>query len=104
MPPTLDKEASRIEALQVRSDELDVRQLNIMKVMAELEKVEHASPLEVTEKMRRENRKKLERVRTALEEAQLEKHEVGKALARARSKAQQEEGESSSLWLRRVTG
>lgn len=103
LPPTLDKESTHIEALQAKSDELDLRVANIQKVMVELQKVDRASPLEVNEKMRRENKKKLEQIRTRLEEAQREKHEIGMALARARSRLQKEEGESSTLWLRRVT-
>jgi len=103
LPPTVDKESTHIEALQAKSDELDLRVANIQRVMVELQKVDRASPLEVNEKMRRENKKKLEQIRTRLEEAQREKHEIGMALARARSRLQKEEGESSTLWLRRVT-
>lgn len=103
-PPTLDKEGTYIDALQAQSDDLDLRQTNIQRVIAELQKVEHASPLEVDERMRRENRKKLEKMGIALEEVRRERHEVGMKLSRARSRLQQEEGQASSLWLRRVTG
>lgn len=104
LPPTMDKESTRIESLQAKSDELDLRQSNLQRVITELQKLDQASPLEVTLRMRKENTKKLDQVRTALEEVQRERHEVGTALARARIRAEKEEGDGSSLWLRRVTG
>ncbi|KAL1301710.1 hypothetical protein AAFC00_005919 [Neodothiora populina] len=103
MPPTLSQELSRLDALQAKYDDLEIRQINIHRIILELEKLEKASPLEVTEKMRRENRKKLEGVRQTLDEVQREKHELGTALSRARGRAQREKGEDSALWLRRVT-
>lgn len=103
-PEMTNKQSSHMDVLQAKSDELDLRVSNIQRVISELEKVERASPLDVTEKMRKENRKKLDTVRTTLEEAQRERHEVGMALARAWSRAHKEEGTASALWLRRVTG
>ena len=103
-PPAMNKESTRIEALQAKSDELDLRQSNLRKATADLQKIEHASPMEVTAKMRKDNNKKLEQVGAALDEVQREKHDVGRALARARLRVAREEGEASSIWLRRVTG
>ena len=104
LPPNMGKEGTHVDALQAKSDELDRQVFNTQRVIAEMEKLERASPLEVSEKMRRENRKKLDQVRARLEEVRRERHEVGMALARARSRAQDEEGYASPLWLRRVTG
>lgn len=103
LPPTVDQKRSRVEALQAKKDELDLRISNVERVLKEVEKVDKASPLEVTERMRRANRKRMEEVRTAMEDARRERHEVGCALARAYSKIQKEEGVQSALWLWRIT-
>lgn len=102
-PPAAEPPRSRMEELQAKSDELDLRMSNIKRVLREVEEVDKASPLEVTEKMRRANRKRMEAVRTALEDARREKHEVGCALARTYAKIQKEEGIQSALWVYRVT-
>lgn len=105
LPPDMSRGGSPIEVLQYQRDDLGVQHANLQKVITELQKLEHASPLEVDVKSRRRNREKLAEFTEKLEEVQREEHCVGMALARAIRRAERAEGgESSGLWLRRVTG
>lgn len=103
-PPTDASQNTHVDALQTQSNQLDLRVSNMQRIMDEMLKVDKASPLEVSEKSRRENRKKLDLFQADLEAVQHERHEVGMALARARVRLDRERGEESSLWLRRVAG
>lgn len=85
-----------------RLESLELQKTNMQKLLKELAKVEMASPIDVSEKMRRENRKKMGEVHTRQDEVQKELFEVGRLLSRARAKAE-EAGGSTGLWLRRVT-
>lgn len=93
----------RVEELAMRLERLETHKSSMQRLLEELKKVDMASPLEVTEKMRRENRKKMNEVRARQDEIQSEIFEVGRLLSRARAKAEQAEGQSTGLWLRRVT-
>lgn len=101
-PPRPQQKGDRIEELMSRLESLELQKMNMAKLMRELEKVESASPIDVSERMRRENRKKMAEVRTRQDELQKELFEVGRLLSRARAKAEEADGRSG-LWLRRVT-
>lgn len=106
MPPTLDSPAvSHTDALLVQQNDLLVQKKNIMKAIIDLERVEKASPMEVSFSTVRDAKRKLEDHRARLAEIEREEHEVGLALVRARRKEEKDEGyEGSGLWVRRVTG
>jgi len=95
---------THIDNLIARREDLTVQRRNIQKVIQELKRIDVASPLDVDWKTRKENKKKLDERQERLEEIEREEHEVGRALARTRRKAEREEGIDSGLWVRRVTG
>ena len=72
--------------------------------MNDLQQIENASPLVVDQKTRKANKVRLDEYKKRLEEIEIEEHEIGRAIARARRKAEREEGVDSGLWVRRVTG
>lgn len=101
-PPKTRHQGDHIDELMSRLESLELQKTNMQKLLKELAKVEMASPIDVSEKMRRENRKKMGEVHTRQDEVQKELFEVGRLLSRARAKAE-EAGGSTGLWLRRVT-
>ena len=101
-PPKTRQTVDHIDELESRLGSLELQKKNMEKLFKELERVDSASPIEVSERMRRENRKKMSEVRTRQDEVQRELFEVGRLLSRARAKAEEVDG-STGLWLRRVT-
>ncbi|KAG9676869.1 hypothetical protein KCU95_g16018, partial [Aureobasidium melanogenum] len=101
-PPKTRQAMNHVEELMFRLESLEVQKTNMQKLFKDLEKVDSASPIEVSERMRRENRKKMSEVRIRQDEVQRELFEVGRLLSRARAKAEEADG-STGLWLRRVT-
>ncbi|KAG9962435.1 hypothetical protein KCU61_g4712, partial [Aureobasidium melanogenum] len=101
-PPKTRQAMNHVEELMLRLESLEVQKTNMQKLFKDLEKVDSASPIEVSERMRRENRKKMSEVRIRQDEVQRELFEVGRLLSRARAKAEEADG-STGLWLRRVT-
>ena len=78
---------------------------NVERGIAELEKVEKASPLDVPFNTVRDAKKRLAELRNRLAEVKLEERDVGIAVTRARLKEEKETGgDGESLWVRRVTG
>jgi hypothetical protein len=101
-PPKTRQAVDHIDELASRVESLELQKMNMEKLFKDLEKVDSASPIDVSERMRRENRKKMNEVRTRQDEVQRELFEVGRLLSRARAKAEEVDG-STGLWLRRVT-
>jgi hypothetical protein len=101
-PPKTRQAMNHVEELTLQLESLEVQKTNMQKLFKDLEKVDSASPIEVSERMRRENRKKMSEVRIRQDEVQRELFEVGRLLSRARAKAEEADG-STGLWLRRVT-
>lgn len=90
---------SHLESLLLQEKDLIRQRQNVQKSIYELEKIEKASPMDVSFAQVRDAKKQLEERRTTLEEVLLEEREVGIAISRARRKEGAEEG----LWVRRVT-
>ncbi|KAI5206004.1 hypothetical protein E4T38_04037 [Aureobasidium subglaciale] len=101
-PPKTRQERDHVDELMSRLESLELQKQNMQKLFKDLEKIESASPIEVSERMRRENRRKMGEVQTRQDEVQRELFEVGRLLSRARAKAEEANG-STGLWLRRVT-
>ncbi|CAD0108308.1 unnamed protein product [Aureobasidium uvarum] len=101
-PPKTRQAVDHIDELESRVESLEVQKTNMQKLFKELERVDSASPIEVSQRMRRENRKKMDEVKIRQDEVQRELFEVGRLLSRARAKAEEADG-STGLWLRRVT-
>ncbi|KAI4730528.1 hypothetical protein E4T49_01467 [Aureobasidium sp. EXF-10728] len=101
-PPKTRQAMDRVDELESRVASLEVQKTNMQKLFKELERVDLASPIDVSERMRRENRKKMDEVKIRQDEVQRELFEVGRLLSRARAKAEEADG-STGLWLRRVT-
>jgi hypothetical protein len=103
LPPELrtpTPTVSHLETLRARERDIQLQKRNVLKSIAELEKIEKAGPLQVSFSELREAKKKMEEQRRRLDEVQAEEMEVGIAISRARRK----EGEEEGLWVRRVTG
>ncbi|QIW94808.1 hypothetical protein AMS68_000326 [Peltaster fructicola] len=104
LPPLFtEKSLSHLEALLTQEKNILVQRRNIERSIAELERVETASPLEVSFSVVREAKKKLEERRKVLDEIRLEEMDVGIRIARARRKEDFADGEGT-FWVRRVTG
>jgi hypothetical protein len=101
-PPKTRQPVDHVDELESRVESLELQKKNMENLFKKLEGVDLASPIEVSEKMRRENRKKMSEVRIRQDEVQRELFEVGRLLSRARAKAEENDG-STGLWLRRVT-
>ncbi|KAI5202893.1 hypothetical protein E4T39_04495 [Aureobasidium subglaciale] len=101
-PPKTRQEGDHVDELMSRLESLELQKQNMQKLLKDLEKIESASPIEVSERMRRENRRKMGEVQIRQDEVQRELFEVGRLLSRARAKAEEANG-STGLWLRRVT-
>jgi len=102
-PPELASSSKRnlshLESLLAQEKDLMLQRQNVQKSIFDLEKIEKASPMDVSFAQVRDAKKQLEERRTTLDEVQLEEREVGIAISRARRKEGAEEG----LWVRRVT-
>jgi phage I-like protein len=91
---------SHLEALnRAEADKAHQRQ-NLERAIAELSKLESASPMDVPFAKVRDAKKRGVELRATLAEVCLEEREIGIAISRARRK----EGEEEGLWVRRVTG
>jgi hypothetical protein len=101
-PPKTRQPIDHIDELESRVESLELQKKNMENLFKKLESVDSASPIEVSERMRRENRKNMSEVRIRQDEVQRELFEVGRLLSRARAKAEEGDG-STGLWLRRVT-
>lgn len=101
-PPKTRQAVDHIDELESRVESLELQKKNMEKLFKELERVDSASPIDVSERMRRENRKTMSEVRIRQDDVQRELFEVGRLLSRARAKAEEVDG-STGLWLRRVT-
>ncbi|KAF2148208.1 hypothetical protein K461DRAFT_282628 [Myriangium duriaei CBS 260.36] len=102
--PMASQSMSHVEALAAQEAELTMRRRNIQRIIQELLQVENASPLEIDWKTSKAIKKKLEERREQLADVEREQHELGLAIARARRKADREDGIESGLWVRRITG
>ncbi|PNS19416.1 hypothetical protein CAC42_2593 [Sphaceloma murrayae] len=102
--PVVSKTMTHVEMLATQDNELALRRRNIQRIIQELQQVDNASPLDVDWKTVKANKKKLEERRGELSEIEREQHELGLAIARARRRAEREEGYESGLWVRKVTG
>lgn len=104
LPPfTTAAQATHLEQLLSQEQNLLLQRRNIEKAITDLEKVEKASPLEVSFATVRDARRRLEERRRVLSEVRKEEMELGIRIARARRKEDFGEGEGT-LWVRRVTG
>lgn len=72
---------------------------NIERAIADLIKIETASPMDVSWEQVKDARSRIAELKTTLAEVQMEEREIGVAITRARRK----EGEEEGLWVRRVT-
>ncbi|RMZ16809.1 hypothetical protein D0862_01112 [Hortaea werneckii] len=107
LPPNLaspSPHATHLEHLLAKEQDLLHQRRNVHKTIHDLEKVERASPMEVSFATVREAKRKLDELRARLEEVGLEEREVGIAISRARRREEAEAGEGGGLWVRRVTG
>ncbi|EME88763.1 uncharacterized protein MYCFIDRAFT_209893 [Pseudocercospora fijiensis CIRAD86] len=86
--------------LREEQDKLHQRR-NIEHAIVDLEKIQKASPMEVSFAQVRDANTKLQELRATLEEIKLEEREIGIKVARARRK---EGDEETGLWIRRVAG
>jgi len=103
LPPFMnEKQANHLEFLLTQEKNLLLQRRNIEKAIADLEKVEKASPLEVSFATVRDAKRRLEERRAVLSEVKKEEMEMGIKIARARRKEDFGEGEGT-LWVRRVT-
>jgi hypothetical protein len=98
-----DRQATHLEYLLTHEKNLIMQRRNIEKAIADLERVEKASPLEVSFATVRDAKRKLEERRSVLSEVRKEEMELGIKIARARRREDFGEGEGT-LWVRRVTG
>ncbi len=104
-PPPSEISLSHLESLQSQERSIALQKRNMEKGIAELEKIEKASPLEVPFATVRDAKKRLAEYRKRLAEVVLEEREIGIAITRARRKEEAENGwdGESTLWVRRVT-
>jgi len=56
-PPKTRQAVDHIDELESRVESLELQKTNMAKLFKELERVDSASPIDVSERMRRENRK-----------------------------------------------
>ncbi|KAK3679382.1 hypothetical protein LTR78_000943 [Recurvomyces mirabilis] len=101
-PPTPTEPISHLETLLATEKDLVHQRRNIEKGILELEKIQKASPMEVSWSTVQEAKKRLEEQRHRLAELNCEEREVGVRIARVRRK--EGEGCEEGLWVRRVTG
>ncbi|KAF2772869.1 hypothetical protein EJ03DRAFT_254843, partial [Teratosphaeria nubilosa] len=97
-PPMPDGPQSHVEKLEAEEQNLKLRRRNAEKAIADLEKVEKASPLEVSFAAVREAKERLKEHRENLADIVRQEREVGISISRARRK----EGVDEGLWVRRV--
>lgn len=104
LPPLFtEKSLSHLEALLTQEKNILLQRRNIERHIIDLERIENASPLEVSFSQVREARKKLEEQRKVLDEVRREEMDIGIKIARARRKEDFGDGEGT-FWVRRVTG
>lgn len=103
LPFMSEKQASHVEMLLTQEKNIVMQRRNIERAITDLEKVEHASPLEVSFAAVRDAKRKLEERRETLREVKMEETDIGIKIARARRREDFADGEGT-LWVRRVTG
>lgn len=103
LPFMTESQATHLETLLIQEKNLTMQRRNIERSISDLEKVERASPLEVSFAAVRDARRRLDERRETLREVKMEEMDVGIRIARARRKEDFGEGEGT-LWVRRVTG
>ena len=101
LPPPLSpgNKLSHLDTLLGQERDLLLQRRNVERGIADLEKVQKASPLEVDFSAVRDAKRKLEEYRKRLDEVKLEERDIGYAISRVRRK----EGEEEAFWVRRVT-
>ncbi|KAG8631210.1 hypothetical protein KVT40_000350 [Elsinoe batatas] len=102
--PGVSKAMSHIEVLLAQENDLAMRRRNVVKIIKELQQIDSASPLDVDWKTVKANKKKLDEHQTQLADLEREQHELGLSIARARRKAERDDGTESGLWVRKITG
>ncbi len=105
-PPTTTAEnLSHLETLLVQERSIIRQRRNVERGIFDLEKIEKASPLDVSFGAVRDAKRRLAEYRIRLAEVKLEERDLGIAIARARRRDEKENGgDGESLWVRRVTG
>lgn len=103
LPFMSEQQASHLEMLITQEKNLVMQRQNIERAISDLEKIERASPLDVSFATVRDARRRLEERRETLREVKMEEMDIGIRIARARRKEDFGEGEGT-LWVRRVTG
>lgn len=104
LPPLFtEKSLSHLESLLTQEKNIVMQRRNIERSIIDLERIEKASPLEVSFADVRNAKKKLEERRGVLDEIRKEEMDIGIRIARARRKEDFGDGEGT-LWVRRVTG
>ncbi|KAF2487953.1 hypothetical protein BDY17DRAFT_320463 [Neohortaea acidophila] len=104
LPPQLsaDNNLTRLETLLAQERDAVLQRRNVERAIGDLEKVERASPLDVPFSTVRDAKKRLAEYRTRLDEVRLEERNIGIAIARARKREEEVDGDET-LWVRRVT-
>lgn len=103
LPFMSEKQASHVEMLLTQEKNIVMQRRNIERAITDLEKVEHASPLEVSFATVRDAKRRLEERRETLREVKMEEMDIGIKIARARRREDFGDGDGT-LWVRRVTG
>ncbi|EME41629.1 hypothetical protein DOTSEDRAFT_73890 [Dothistroma septosporum NZE10] len=99
-PPELLTPAMSHKEVLLKEEQDKVHQRkNIERAIADLSKIENASPLDVSWEQVKDARTRIVELKSTLAEVQMEEREIGVAITRARRK----EGEEEGLWVRRVT-
>ncbi|KAJ3534466.1 hypothetical protein NM208_g7525 [Fusarium decemcellulare] len=107
-PPELQSANDRVANLTARLDSLAHRRMNInrgIKQMTELMPTDNLMASADVLRKREVEKRKVEGLKEELAEIQREEHDLGLKLYRANKRLEREANfESSSLWVRRVTG
>ena len=89
-----------ITVLRQQSDDLERRRYNMEKHISELESPQHRNPLQYDLRAQREIERRIKSLKTQAEELRREEHDVGLRLHRAWKK--RDDGEDTTLWVRRI--
>lgn len=95
----------RIEMLEAKRNDLVRRRMNINTIINELTQVIQPSSVAYDMAAREEVKKTVTSLNTELAEIKKEEHDIGLKILRAWKKREKEDvyGQSSSLWVKRVT-
>ena len=89
-----------VTMLQQQSDDLERRRFNIEKLVRDLESPQHRNPLQYDLRAQREIERRIKTLKAQAEELRREEHDVGLRLHRAWKK--RDDGEETTLWVRRI--